>query len=227
MTSAPGLAIFDLDYTLTRRGTWGRFVWQNVRFRPHIWLPLLVAAGWTQWRYKRGHRPRIDVKRAMMRWAMKGRSKAYLTGLAERFADNEVSNGLRPGAIRTLEQHKADGDTLMLASAAVDLLVAPIARRLEIEHFVATDMAWDDQEIVKLEFSSPNCYGAEKLTRVQAHLAENPGLKQNHTIITFYSDSYSDLDLFNFCDVMVAVNPDKRLKNAALGEGFRIEDWDS
>ena len=227
MSEAPGLAIFDLDYTLTKRGTWGRFVWMNVRFRPHIWIPLLLAAGWTQFQYKQGRRPRIDVKRSMMRWAMKGRSKSFLTELAENFAEKEVQSGLRNQARPILEQHRVNGDQLMLASAAVDLIVAPIARRLDIPHFVATDMAWDNQDKLKMEFASRNCYGPEKLVRVRQYLDENPGLKQNNTIITFYSDSHSDLDLFHFCDVMVAVNPDKRLKKAAQREGFRIDDWDN
>ena len=227
MSTAPGLAIFDLDYTLTKRGTWGRFVWMNVRSRPHIWIPLLFTAGLTQWQYKKGLRPRIDVKRSMMRWAMKGKSKADLTSLAEKFAEREVSSGLRPGARRVLDDHRQKGDHLMIASAAVDILVEPIARKLGIPHFVATDMAWSEAEIVEMHYASPNCYGPEKLNRVRQYLDENPELKQNHTIITFYSDSYSDLDLFQFCDVMVAVSPDKRLKQAAQSGEFRIEDWDT
>ncbi len=225
--TTPGLAIFDLDYTLTKRGTWGRFVWMNVRSRPHLWLPLLLQAGWTQWQYKRGLRPRIDVKKSMMRWAMKGRSKPYLMQKAEAFADKEVAHGLRANAISVLDKHRENGDILMIASAAVDILVEPIARKLGIKHYVATDMAWDETDVVKIGFASENCYGPEKLVRVKAYLVENATLKQNHTIITFYSDSYSDLDLFNFSDVKVAVSPDNRLKKLANSKNFRIEDWDN
>ena len=227
MSSAPGLAIFDLDYTLTKRGTWGRFVWMNVKHRPHIWLPLLIAAGWTQFRYKRGHLPRKAVKLAMMKWAMRGQTRQRLEILAEKFAQNEVENGLRARTNDVLSQHRSAGDQLMIASAAVDIVVRPIANKLAIEHFVATDMAWDEQNRVKLEFASENCYGAEKRRRVEAYLAENPGLKHNNTIITFYSDSYSDLDLFHFCDVSVAVNPDKRLKTQAELNNIRVVDWDN
>jgi len=56
------IAIFDLDYTLTKRGTWGRFVIKNVKFKPWLWLPLTISAGVTQWRYKQGHLPRIRVR---------------------------------------------------------------------------------------------------------------------------------------------------------------------
>ena len=40
------IAIFDLDYTLTKRGTWGRFVIKSVRFKPWLWGPLLLASAW-------------------------------------------------------------------------------------------------------------------------------------------------------------------------------------
>lgn len=222
-----GLAIFDLDYTLTTRGTWGRFVWRLVRFRPHIWLPLLISAGWTQWRYKQGKIPRIAVKMAMMRWSMVGKPKTVIQAHAKAFAENEVKTGLRPGAIAALAAHRENGDHMMIASAAVDIVVAEIAKNLDIDHYVATDMAWTEEGVLSAEFASKNCYGAEKLRRIEAYLAVNPFLKQKHTFITIYSDSYSDLDSLNYADVGVAVNPDKRLRAAAISGLFRLEDWRS
>lgn len=218
------IAIFDLDYTLTKKGTWGRFVIKNVKHRPWLWLPLALSAGVTQWRYKRGKLPRIRVKQAMMRWSMVGKSQTYLRQLAEEFAASEVETGLRPGGIIALEHHRAKGDTLILASAAVDLLVAPIADKLGIIHWVATDMKWTDAKLAP-DFQSANCYGPEKLARVKQLLAQNPELKQNNTHITMYSDSYSDLDILRFSDKGVAVNADRKLREAAQGENFDTVEW--
>ncbi|MDA8708219.1 HAD-IB family hydrolase [Hellea sp.] len=218
------IAIFDLDYTLTKRGTWGRFVVKTVKYKPWLWLPLALSAGLTQWRYKQGHVPRIRVKQAMMRWSMVGKSKADLQKLADDFAANEVESGLRPGAIKALEAHRAKGDTLIIASAAVDLIVAPIAKKLNIDHWVATDMAWENGRLAP-EFASKNCYGPEKLARVKQFLAENPGLKQTNTLITMYSDSYSDIDILRFSDNGIAVNADRKLEKACQGEGFESVGW--
>jgi len=154
------LAIFDLDYTLTKRGTWGRFVLRTVRFRIWLWPFIILTAGWHQWLYKRGKIPRIAVKQAMMRWSMVGKTRAEMLHLAEGFAKNEVPHKLRPGAIRALEKHKAAGDTIIIASAAVDILVEAIARHLDVEHWVATEMGWEN-DILLAEFASKNCYGAE------------------------------------------------------------------
>ncbi|MDG2361939.1 MAG: hypothetical protein P8L81_06225 [Hellea sp.] len=42
------IIIFDLDYTLTKKGTWGRFVLHTVKYKPWIWLPLILSAGFAQ-----------------------------------------------------------------------------------------------------------------------------------------------------------------------------------
>ena len=120
----PNIAIFDLDYTLTKRGTWGRFVILNVRTRPWRWLPLLINTCWYQWGYKRGKNARIDVKQCMMLWSMSGKTREEIEALAKDFAQKEVLSKLRPGAVRALKKHKDAGDTLIIASAAVDVIAA-------------------------------------------------------------------------------------------------------
>jgi len=227
LKNAPSLAIFDLDYTLTKRGTWGRFVWMNVRYKPHLWFPLLIAAGWTQWQYKRGRKPRIAVKAAMLRWSMQGKTKSELMVLANTFADREVRTGLQAGAIAALEKHRAQNDHIIMATAAVDLVADPIAQRLGIEYVVSTKMSWDDESRLEAVFDSKNCYGTEKLRRVEVLLTQYPELKHNHTVITMYSDSYSDIEILRFADVGVAVNPDRRLETAAAEHSFRVVDWNA
>lgn len=220
-----GLVIFDLDYTLTKQGTWGRFVWMAVKARPHIWLPLLFSAGLAQWRYKRGKLPRIRVKMAMMRWAMVGKTRADLTVMAETFAKKDVTTGFKPGAIETFKHHEARGDTIMIASAAVDILVEPIARRLGVKYFVATDLAWDGEDKLEPFFASENCYGPEKLIRIKKVIAENPALQALSPIVA-YSDSKADMPLLEFCERGVAVDPnDKFRKIIEQSETIRIETW--
>jgi len=218
------IAIFDLDYTLTKRGTWGRFVIKTVKFKPWLWLPLAISAGVTQGRYKKGQLPRIRVKQAMMRWSMVGETRSYMESLADDFAETEVANGLRPGAVRALEQHRKNGDIIIIASAAVDLIVRPIAKRLNIQYWVATEMKWQEGKLA-FNFASKNCYGPEKLERVKQLFAQNSLMKRNHTIITMYSDSYSDIDILRFCDKGVAVNADRKLIKASKLEGFDVIDW--
>lgn len=221
----PILAIFDLDYTLTKQGTWGRFVWANVKYRPHIWLPLLIAAGSMQWRYKKGRVPRIRVKQAMMKWALIGKPRSKLIALAEEFAQKDVESGLKPGAIKALRAHQDAGDIVMIASAAVDIIVAPISRKLGVEHFVATDLGWTDEDTLALNFASKNCYGEEKLLRIKALIAQNPDLAALNPAIS-YSDSKADLPLLRFTNHGVAVDPNSKFQEIVKADpNISVEFW--
>ena len=216
------LAIFDLDYTLTKRGTWGRLVWRSVKMKPHLWLPLLISTITFQYRYKRGDIPRGDVKKNMMHWGMTGRAKPVLEAMAETFAAREVLKGLRPGGLQALEAHKAAGDYILIASAAVDLIVKPIAHKLAVEGYVCTRLDWSETGNLLPDFASENCYGAEKLRTVQAYVKEH-GLGDLATV--FYTDSYADVDLMQVVDRAVAVDPDDKLLKIAQVEGFDVQNW--
>lgn len=219
------IAIFDLDYTLTQRGTWGRFVVSCVSDKPLKWLPTLLAAGLGQLKYKCGKAERVTVKQAMIRRGMAGMSRKAIYEKASIFADAEIEDGLRPGGIAELKAHQEQGDIVIIASAAADVIVKAISERLEIKYWIATDTGWDDQDNLVPEFSSPNCYGPEKVRRIKELFKENPEIKKNNQIITMYSDSYSDLEILCFADVGIAVNPDKKLEAYALKNGMSVVDW--
>ena len=218
------IIIFDLDYTLTKKGTWGRFVLHTVKYKPWIWLPLILSAGFAQWRYKAGYTPRISVKQSMMKWSMVGYSKVKMKRLAYEFAKKEVSYGLRPGAIEALNYHKSSGDIIIIASAAVDLIVKPVAELLKIDHWVATNMRWTNNFLSE-EFASKNCYGSEKLERVKQLLDNILAYNRKEIFIKMYTDSISDIDILRFSDAGVAVNPDRKLAKVAIDENFELVNW--
>ena len=235
MRQARKLAIFDLDYTLTAKGTWGRFTARCMKGHAWRWPELALRAVGMQAAYKLGLVPRIAVKTQMMRVCMTGRERAELEAIAEGFAEDEVARGLRPGGVAVLRAHQEAGDRVMIASAAVDVLVAPIARGLGVEDWVATEMAWDGEggdprptDTLSDHFASPNCYGAAKLAAVEAHFARDPAwLKPGETFITMYSDSSSDVDLFTLADDAVAVHPSAKLRRMAENLGWRVVEWNA
>jgi len=223
-----GYAVFDLDETLTTRGTWGRYVSQSIRHKPGRLLMMWARAGVSQLVYKVGTQERISVKRGMLRLSLSGQPRSHLQDLAERFAEEELKSGLRPGAMRQIERHRAAGDRILIASAGADIVVEAIARRLGIETVVSTKLAWveiSENQICARHFGSDNCYGVGKLEQLQKCLETFDDFQREAAHITVYSDSYSDLPVMKFADKAVSVNGDKKLLQAAEYYGFETVDW--
>ena len=221
-------AVFDLDETITTRGTWGRFVSQSVKGRPHKLFGLWARAGVGQVLYKFGPKERISVKRGMLRWSLSGQSRARLQDLADRFADEEVRAGLRPGAVSQIESHRAAGDRILIASAGADLVVEAIAKRLGIETVISTNLAWTGEgkdQICARHFGSENCYGPGKLVQLRKCLETFDDFQREAAHITVYSDSYSDLSVLEYADKGVVVNGDSKLLKAANVYGFETVNW--
>lgn len=216
------VAIFDLDYTLTKRGTWGRFVWTTVKFKPHLWLPLLISTIGFQISYKRGKIARGAVKKNMMRWSIQNLPRERLEKIAQDFAENEVANGLRPGGIAALDYHRNEGHHLIIASAAVDIIVRPISQNLGIEDFVSTELAWDENGRLKEDFASPNCYGEAKLNRVKKLFEDREEPPER---IYFYSDSRADLPVLDFADIPIVVDPNDKTRLMAEERQIPIQYW--
>ena len=213
------LAVFDLDYTLTQKGTWGRFIAHMMRGRPLGVPPLLWAAGWTQLRYKRGLVPRKEVKRAMMRRSIVGMSRPHLEAQADQFVANDLKNGMDARVLSALKDHQEKGHLVLIASAAVDLLVDRYETALGADGSVSTEMTWSEDGHLTDQFKTENCYGSEKMVRVSTWIKAR-GL--NPTRVTAYSDSASDAPLLEFADKAVMVHPSRKAKHYAEVKGFDI-----
>ena len=221
-------AVFDLDETITSRGTWGRFVNRALKGEPGKLFAMWARAGVGQLLYKATHVERISVKQSMLRSSLSGKSRVELQAMAEEFADEEIRSGLRPGAVRQIEAHRAAGDRIMIASAGADIIVEAIAKRLDIQTVVSTNLSWTGEganEVCNQHFGSENCYGPGKLVRLRKCLETFDDFQREASHITMYSDSYSDLPVLQYADEGVCVNGDRKLLKTAGVYGFETVDW--
>lgn len=215
-----GTAIFDMDRTLTRTGTWSRYMFSMNKTRPLFYLRLPFL-GLHAVAYKLGLVSRQSVKEhglKTLRWA----KRDDLERAAERFAEEEVKHGLRRQTLAVLDKHKAAGDVLVMATAAADLVAKPIAKKLGFAVVISTELEWATDNRLTGRLAGPNCYGEAKLDLILASNAE-------HTFSTptaGYSDHVSDLPFLQWVDDGVAVNPSRGLAQIADKAGLRIEDWD-
>lgn len=217
----PGTAIFDMDRTLTRSGTWSRFMFSVNKARPLFYLRLPALAVHAA-AYKFGLRSRRSVKEhglETLTWA----TRDELERAADQFAENETRRGLRRLTNATLEKHRAAGDTLVMATAAVDLVARPIAKKLGIDIVICTELEWSEKGRLTGKLAGANCYGSSKLDSLRTANAVSEFPKPT----TGYSDHVSDLPFLKWVDAGVAVNPSRGLALIADKAGLRVEDWET
>lgn len=214
-----GVAIFDLDETITSRPTWTRFLVFVLKQRGMLaaGLPRLIAAsaGWAA--SGAGREALKDLGFAV---AASGLSREELTDYASAFIDRELEGGLRPGALRRIDRIKHEGKRFIIATASVHLYADILGARLGADDVVGTSIAWPEDRLAPV-VDGPNCIGAAKLKKLKILLAE----ERDGLHIDAFSDNIADLEMLRWADHGVAVNPHRPLRRAAIEHGLPIEDW--
>lgn len=222
---ARGLAIYDMDRTVTRRATYTPFLIYAARrlapwrllFAPVVaMLMLAYVAGLID----RGRLKELNYRLLVGR----GVSPERLDAVIEGFADRQLATNILPGARANIAADKADGRKLVLATASYRLYAAAIAHRLGFDDVIATETQIDDQGWAIERIDGENCYGAAKLAMIQAWLARE-GLDRDAVHIRFYSDHISDAPVHHWSDEAFATNPHDRLVRLAEVEGWEVLDW--
>ena len=112
---------------------------------------------------------------------------------------------------------------LAIVTGATPYAARPLARRLGIEHVIASELEVDaSTKCFTGRHRKPLCYGHGKVS-LSTVLGEKLGFALEDA--TFYTDSVTDLPLLERVKVPVAINPDPRLKRLARRRGWRMESW--
>ena len=220
VTRTSNIIVFDLDGTLTERDTYLPFL-----------LGFLVRHPWRFWRIMHlgfavaihliGWRDNTWLKKVFLNAFMGGLSKQALSAWVDKFTHNILANGLRGGAIERLRLHLQEGDTVILASASLDIYVQPLGRALGFEHIICTQVAWDTKGCITGELRNSNCYGQEKVTQLSDWLR----LHGYEGVNIAYTDHHSDLPLLNWAKNGIVVNPTPKLRIASQKQHLDVVVW--
>lgn len=215
------VAVFDMDRTITRHGTFTPFLISACLKRPWrlLYLPLIILH---MLRYKLGGLTRKELKERMQELLLAGVGLDQLEGHVGRFIRKLVAGGLRPGALAKIAYHREAGHKLVMATASMDYYAAPIGALLGFDLVVATRSTHDAAGRLTAAIEGENCYGSPKLDMLQAALGNDYGRR------IAYSDHVSDLPLLDWADEAgdaVAVNPSPALRRVAEERGLKIVDW--
>lgn len=221
LETAPIVAVFDLDRTITRMGTFTPFLMHCVPAHQRT-LERLPIAMWLTAIYAFGMISRDDVKARMLDVNIVGSTRAQVAAWADTYVEKCLVDHVRPGALGAISKHREAGHHLVLATASFDFYAQVFADVLGFDHLIATKSVWDDRGRLRAALGSENCYGRVKFTAVQDYVA---AMIPRPRVIA-YSDHHSDVELLRWADEGVAVNPNGRFHRMAVANGFQIVDWE-
>lgn len=219
------LAIYDMDRTITIRGTYTPFLihvaWRMAPWRLVLTPFILVAMTAYVLRFI----PRARLKEINQHLMMGDQvPRKRLTPHIESYADRVMARNMRAGAVEQIARDRADGCRLVLATASYRLYVGAIARRLGFDDVIATDHLGQDLDYVRAKIAGENCYDVAKLGMIRAWMTRH-GIDRAAAHIRAYSDHVSDAPMLEFADEAFAANPHKPLAALAEQRGWHRVDW--
>ncbi len=136
----------------------------------------------------------------------------------QEFIDTHIKEIVLPKAIDLVEEHRSNGDTLMIITATNRFLTTPIATLFKIPHLLATEPEVINNKFTGKYTGTPTM-GTGKVTALQEWMAKNNEQLEGSY---FYSDSANDIPLLEEVTHPIAVDADKTLTQHALDKKWKI-----
>jgi len=200
------LAIFDLDNTLLAGDSdyqWGEFLIDIgvVERAAHASINDQFYAD-----YKVG---KLDIN-AFLEFQLKPLSqhpRAQLDAWHREFMQQKIAPMMTEKSRALVEQHRANGDLLVIITATNSFVTGPIATAFGIANLIGTVPEEMNGDFTGKVTGTPS-FQQGKITRLNEWLAERGQGLSDFGTTWFYSDSHNDLPLMKLVDKPIAVNPD-------------------
>jgi HAD superfamily hydrolase (TIGR01490 family) len=187
------LAIFDVDFTLTKRETLVEFYKFMLLKKPGLikHLPKTLKAAFF-YLFKR-----IDLRRAKENFIAftEGIPEEEMGKLVKEFYEKRLSKILYNDAIEMMRKLKSDGLKVYLISASAEFYLNELYNIPEVDKVVGTRFKIENG-MHKGIMVGENCKGEEKVKRLMEDLKQD-GVEVDFKNSYMFSDSLSDLPLFN------------------------------
>ncbi len=218
------IAIYDMDRTITRSGTYTPFlIFVSLRKAPwRLLLAPLALLCMALYAFKLISRAKLKELNLIL--LIGGRfDRRSIEPQINEYAARTIADNSYTEAVAQVETDRENGCRLVLATASYHLYVDAIAARLGFDDVIATELQHDGTEVVA-RIINENCYDEAKLRKIKAWM-EREGLARENCDIRAYSDHISDMPMLEFADHPVATNPSAALRREAASRGWPIHDW--
>lgn len=189
---AKSVVAYDFDGTLTIKDSFTAFLrWRAGPLGWLIGLARLIPAA-CLWLV---HRDRGRIKSAAAGVFLGGIDEAQLAQDADRFAQEQWAQLIRPDALASWQEWGEKGAHRVIVTASPSLTVAPFARRLAADNLLGTTLELDGSNRVTGAFAGPNCRGEEKMRRLKVAYG------QDVRVIAAYGDTAGDHEMLAAADL--------------------------
>jgi len=188
------VAAFDFDGTITSRDTLLPFLIYAAGTGPTLRKISKLSPGF--FGYLINLVSRQDIKEQVLTRFFSGMPMDQLQELGEAFAKSDILKKLVYGsALKRLEWHRRQKHRCVLVSASIDAYLEPWSKLYGFDDLVCSKMQVDTYGIVTGKLEGNNCWGAEKVVRLEELL----GPREGYTLYA-YGDSRGDRELLESAD---------------------------
>jgi HAD superfamily hydrolase (TIGR01490 family) len=204
------LALFDLDNTLLTGDSdylWGCFLAKKGLVDKHIYEEANLRF------YEDYRQGTLDIHEflSFALTPLAENDTNDLRAMHEEFMEEHIKPIMNQTGKNKIEEHRRNGDRLVIITATNSFVTGPIARAFGIDNLIATEPEMKNEQYTGRIDGIP-CFQEGKITKLNDWL-KTSGVDLEGSY--FYSDSHNDLPLLEQVTHPVAVDPDPRLKEIA------------
>jgi putative phosphoserine phosphatase/1-acylglycerol-3-phosphate O-acyltransferase len=216
--------IFDVDDTIIKKTSMWYFL--RTALKEHTIKFSQIRRLPVEWiKYKFGVPDMDFIENAVKN--LTGIEKSVLEKTAETAFKKMIKKNIYTGAVQLINNLLQQGERIIFATSSIDFVIHPIERffctgtdnkNLKIEETLATTLEFIEGKTTG-NLVGDSLFGVKKKITVELWLKQK-GINPEETY--FYSDSYTDIPLLEYCGNPVAVNPDRTLLREAKKRGWKI-----
>lgn len=186
------VAVFDFDGTLTTKDTFVEFIKFACGSGKFLLGFLLYSPFLVMMKLKMY--PNGKCKQKVFSHFFKGMTLKEFQRYGELFSDKVEKIKKEPG-FSHFQRHINDGADVYVVSASIEEWIAPFCDSYGVKKVIGTKIEVDANGILTGRFSTPNCYGKEKVNRFKE---EEPDRNGYH--LYAYGDSRGDKEMIEYAD---------------------------
>ena len=149
----------------------------------------------------------FSQKKLLLR-GLQGLSKSKIEFYGEQYVEDVIENQLNITVFERFNEHKKNGDIVVINSGGYEAYLLKFSEKNKIEFTFSTKFKYIN-DVFTGEIEGNDCLGMEKVTRMK----EAAFLDKVYEDIFVYSDSITDMPIFNLASQKIAVIKQKKTPN--------------